>query len=310
MDKKPLPLDKVDLASGPLFIATMLWEAQALKKLPQRDVDDLDEATDEELSDPSSPADPLVPVGYDAADTRTSLLMLAGNVAVNLALAGVYGRITNKLYAHRLVTIKNPAVSFAVSFVAWDFLYYWSHRWQHERRLMWANHVTHHSSRHYNLSTALRQPWQGYLTFAVHTPMPLLGMPPHHIAKAGQLNLLYQYWIHTETIDRLPKPIEAVFNTPSHHRVHHGANPQYLDKNYAGVWIIWDKLFGTFEPEVRRVKYGLTKNVETFNPVKVGYHETLDIVKDVIRRPGWRNKLRSVFGRTGWRPDDELETAA
>ena len=310
MDKKSLPLDKVDLASGPIFVATMLWEAQVLKKRRLREFGDLDDATAEALSDPSLPPDPLVPVGYGKNDTRASLLMLAGNVAVNLALAGVYGKITNKLYARRLITFKNPAVSFAVTFVAWDFFYYWSHRWQHERRLMWANHVTHHSSQHYNLSTALRQPWQGYFTFGVYAPMPLLGMPPHHIAKAGQLNLLYQYWIHTEAIDKLPKPVEAVFNTPSHHRVHHGANPQYLDKNYAGIWIVWDKLFGTFEPEVRRVKYGLTKNIDTFNPVKIGYHETIDIVKDAVRRKGWRNKVRSVFGRTGWRPDDEVEPAA
>ena len=140
--------------------------------------------------------------------------------------------------------------------------------------------------------------------------MPLLGMPAHHIAKAGQLNLLYQYWIHTETIDKLPAPIEAVFNTPSHHRVHHGANPQYLDKNYGGILILWDKLFGTFEPELRRVKYGLTTNIETFNPVKVGYHETVDIMRDVIRRKGLKNKVKSVLGRTGWRPTDELDTAA
>ncbi|MEM9519197.1 MAG: sterol desaturase family protein [Actinomycetota bacterium] len=305
-----LPIDKVDLASGPIFVATMLWEAQALKKRRLREFGDLDDATSDELSDPALPADPLVPVGYEKHDTRTSLLMLAGNVAVNLALAGVYGKVTNKLYARRLLTFTNPAVSFAVTFVAWDFVYYWSHRFQHERRLMWANHVTHHSSERYNLSTALRQPWQGYFAFGVYAPMPLLGMPAHHIAKAGQLNLLYQYWIHTELIDKLPAPVEAVFNTPSHHRVHHGANPQYIDKNYGGILILWDKLFGTFEPEVRRVKYGLTKNVNTFNPIKVGYHETVDIVRDAVRRNGWRNKVRSVLGRTGWQPDDELDSAA
>ena len=310
MDKRELPLDKIDLASGPIFIATMLWEAQVLKKRQQRDVGDLDHATLDELSDPSLPADPLVPIGYQRDDTRTSLLMLAGNVAVSLAFAGAYGTLTKKLYDKRRITFTNPKVSFAATFIAWDFLYYWSHRLQHERRLLWTNHVTHHSSRYYNLSTALRQPWQGYLTFGIFAPMPLLGMPAHHIAKAGQLNLLYQYWIHTETIDKLPAPIEAVFNTPSHHRVHHGANPQYLDKNYGGILILWDKLFGTFEPELRRVKYGLTTNIETYNPVKVGYHETVDIVRDVVRRKGLKNKLKSVLGRTGWRPADELDTAA
>ena len=151
----------------------------------------------------------------------------------------------------------------------------------HEVRLLWANHVTHHSSERYNLSTALRQPWSGFLMSWVFLPMPWLGIPAHHVAKAGQLNLLYQYWIHTEAIDRLPKPVEAVFNTPSHHRVHHGANPQYLDKNYGGILIVWDRLFGTFEPEVRRVKYGLTKNIHTYNPIRIGYHEFVDIARDV-----------------------------
>ena len=133
--------------------------------------------------------------------------------------------------------------------------------------------------------------------------MPLLGIPAHHVAKAAQINLLYQYWIHTEAIDRLPQPIEAVFNTPSHHRVHHGANPQYLDKNYGGILIIWDRLFGTFEPELRRVKYGLTKNIKTFDPVRIGYHEFVDIAHDVRTTPGWKNKFRQVFGRPGWQPD-------
>ena len=152
--------------------------------------------------------------------------------------------------------------------VVWDFLYYWEHRWMHEVRLLWAHHVTHHSSERYNLSTALRQPWS--------SPHGRLGVPADaaarlprvtRITRAGQLNLLYQYWIHTETIDRLPAALEAVFNTPSHHRVHHGANQQYLDRNYAGILIIWDRLFGTFEPEVRRIKYGLTKNIRDLQPV-------------------------------------------
>jgi sterol desaturase/sphingolipid hydroxylase (fatty acid hydroxylase superfamily) len=135
--------------------------------------------------------------------------------------------------------------------------------------------------------------------------MPLLGIPLHQTMRAGQLNLLYQYWIHTELIDRLPKPVEAVFNTPSHHRVHHGANPQYLDKNHGGALIVWDKLFGTFEPEVRRVKYGLTKNIETFNPIRIGYHEFVDILRDVRKAKGLRTKLGYVFKRPGWSPDAE-----
>jgi sterol desaturase/sphingolipid hydroxylase (fatty acid hydroxylase superfamily) len=132
--------------------------------------------------------------------------------------------------------------------------------------------------------------------------MSLLGFPSAKTFRAGQLNLLYQYWIHTEAIDRLPGPVEKVLNTPSHHRAHHGANRQYLDKNYGGILIVWDKLFGTFEPEVRRVKYGLTKNIRTYNPLRIAYHEMADIARDARSARGLRNKLGYVFGRPGWQP--------
>ena len=136
----------------------------------------------------------------------------------------------------------------------------------------------------------------------IYFPMPLLAFPLKTTARAAQLNLLYQYWIHTEAIDRLPEPIETVFNTPSHHRVHHGANPQYLDKNYAGILILWDRMFGTFEPEVRRVRYGLTKNIRFRNPVRVAYHEMIDIARDVRRSDKWSDRLHYVFDRPGWQP--------
>ena len=305
--KSPLdrvPLDIVDLISGPVFIATMLWEAKALRDRPQREMGDLDGWTKAELADPSLPGDELIPVGYEKRDTAASLAMLVGNVTVTALYSQAYGRIARRLYGRRVANFgTRPIAGWITAMVMWDFLYYWSHRWQHESRILWANHVTHHSSEHYNLSTALRQPWQGYLTAWVFLPMPLLGVPLHRTARAGQLNLLYQYWIHTEAIDRLDPTSEAILNTPSHHRVHHGANPQYLDKNYAGILIVWDKLFGTFEPEVRRVKYGLTKNIKTFNPVRIGYHETADIVRDAVKAKGWRNKLGHIFRGPGWQPD-------
>jgi sterol desaturase/sphingolipid hydroxylase (fatty acid hydroxylase superfamily) len=133
--------------------------------------------------------------------------------------------------------------------------------------------------------------------------MPIMGFTPAQTAKAGQLNLLYQYWVHTEIVDRLPAWAEAAFNAPSHHRVHQGANPQYVDKNYAGILIVWDKLFGSFEPEVRRVKYGLTKNIKTFRPARIGYGEFSDILRDVRAAKGWRNKLGHVWNRPGWTPE-------
>ncbi len=304
MKRTSLPLDAVDLASAPIFAVTMLAEARALRNRPElREVGDLADATREELSDPSLPPDPLVPVGYERRDTVASLSMLVGNVAVNLAAATVLGKVNKALFGKRVANVGGRWGSFVVAMVTWDFLYYWNHRWQHEHRVFWANHVTHHSSEHYNLSTALRQPWSGFLLSWVYFPMPLLGIPLHQTARAGQLNLLYQYWIHTEVIDRLPPAAEAVLNTASHHRVHHGANPQYLDKNHGGILIVWDKLFGTFEPEVRRVKYGLTKNIHTFNPFKIGYHEFIDLAADVRAAKGIRNKLGHIWKRPGWRPD-------
>ncbi len=303
-DMKPgLRIDKTDLLSLPLFAVTIYAERVVLRRASQRrELGDLDHWTPEELSDPALPADPLVPVGYERRDTIASLTMLAGNVAVSLATAGLLGKVVDGAFRRRLFTITGRRGSFAAAMLTWDFLYYWSHRWQHEKRIFWANHVTHHSSEHYNLSTALRQPWSGFLLSWVYLPMPLLGFSGRQTAKAGQLNLLYQYWIHTETVDRLAPTAEAVLNTPSHHRAHHGANPQYLDKNYGGILILWDKLFGTFEPEVRRVKYGLTKNIETFDPVKIGYHEFADLWRDVRAATGWRAKWGHVWNRPGWQP--------
>ncbi len=295
-------LDRVDQATIPLFVVTMLWEYAALRRRDRRILGDMDGASDEQLSGTQLPADPLVPLGYERRDTQASLAMLAGNIAFGFALAPLYGRIDRFLFRRRVSNVGLRRGAIVPAMVLWDFLYYWDHRWMHEVRLLWANHVTHHSSQRYNLSTALRQPWSSFLTFWVFSPMPLLGYPAAKVAKAGQLNLLYQYWIHTEAIDRLPAPIETVFNTPSHHRVHHGANRQYLDRNYGGILIVWDRLFGTFEPEVRRVKYGLTKNIATYNPLRIAYHEMAAIVGDVRRATGLRNKLGHVLGRPGWQP--------
>ena len=166
-------------------------------------------------------------------------------------------------------------------FFADDLSYYWFHRVSHESRLFWASHVVHHSSQHYNLSTALRQTWVPMTYFPFWLWMPLVGFAPWMVLLAQAWSLIYQFWIHTERIHRLPRWVEGVLNTPSHHRVHHGSNHQYLDKNYAGILIIWDRIFGTWEPEGERVRYGLTKNLTTYNPVHVAFHE---YVAHVARR--------------------------
>ena len=188
----------------------------------------------------------------------------------------------------------------AGALLAWDFIYYWNHRIQHESRWLWAIHVVHHSSEHYNLTTALRQPAADVFgMFVPYGVMAWLGFRPRVIENARAINLLYQFWIHTEAIDRLGAA-EEVLNTPSHHRVHHGVQQEYLDKNHGGILIIWDRLFGTFQREGERVRYGLTKNINTFNPLRIATHEYADILRDVANATSWRERLGHVFAHPGW----------
>ena len=237
--------------------------------------------------------------GFEKRDTAASLAMGVGNLAVNTALAGAVAKVDDALRKRRVVDVGGGALGWAVAMVGWDLCYYLEHRYSHRVRLGWANHVSHHSSQRYNLSTALRQPWSGYLAHWCYAPLPLLGVPARHHYVSGSINLIYQFWIHTEVIDRMPRWFEKVFNTPSHHRVHHGSNKQYLDKNYAGILILWDRWFNSFEPEDEPVIYGLTKNIDSFNPAVIGYHEFVDIGKDVRRSPGLKQKLKAIFGPPG-----------
>jgi len=201
-------------------------------------------------------------------------------------------------------------LAWAAAIAGWDLIYYWNHRFMHEVRGLWAIHVVHHSSERYNLSTALRQPVADIL--GVWVPYGLLaraGIRPHLVIQARAVNLLYQYWIHTEVIRSLG-PAEEVLNTPSHHRVHHGSQRQYLDRNHGSVLIVWDRLFGTFEREEERVVYGLTRNIETFNPATVATHEYRDIVRDVAGSHSWRDRLSFVLRGPGWAYERHRELAA
>jgi sterol desaturase/sphingolipid hydroxylase (fatty acid hydroxylase superfamily) len=165
--------------------------------------------------------------------------------------------------------------------------------------LLWAAHVSHHSSRYFNLSTALRQPWFTPVTGPVFwLPLAVLGYPAPMILTAEALSLIYQFWIHTELVGELFRPLELVFNTPAHHRVHHAKNARYLDRNHGGVLIVWDRLFGTFAPEERGepVRYGLTHDIETFNPLRIAVHEFAAIARDARRAPSLRARLACVFG--------------
>jgi len=247
-------------------------------------------------------------------DTLASVAMRAGNYASNLPLAGAVVAVFAFLHEYRLFDI-SPASPWAwVALVVLDDLAcYVFHRASHERRFWWAAHVNHHSSQEYNLSTAVRQTWTGVLvgTWAPWFPLALLGFPPWMILVQSGISLLYQYWIHTEAIRRMPAWFEYLFNTPSNHRVHHAVNPRYLDRNYAGTFMVWDRLFGTFvaERDDDAPRYGLVDNIGTFNPVRIAFHEWAAIARDVGRARSLREALAYVLGPPGWRPDGKGWTA-
>ena len=248
---------------------------------------------------------------YDAKDTAGSLTMGIGNVIIGfVGKALVFGALSF-VYQFRLFTVDMTQWwAWVVLFFADDFSYYWFHRISHGSRYFWASHVVHHSSQKYNLGTALRQTWTGNITgaFVFWLWLPLVGFSPVAVMTMQAISLLYQFWIHTEHINKLPAPIEFIFNTPSHHRVHHGSNLAYLDKNHAGVLIIWDRLFGTFAPEDHRPTYGLTTNLNSHNPVKIAFHEWTAIGRDVSRAGSLRNALGYIFGPPGWSHDGSRKT--
>ncbi|MGE2835874.1 sterol desaturase family protein [Mycobacterium sp. SMC-4] len=192
--------------------------------------------------------------------------------------------------------------TWVIALVGVDLLFYLYHRTAHRVRLVWATHQAHHSSEYFNFATALRQKWNNSGEIVMWLPLPLLGVPPWMVFFAFSISLVYQFWVHTEHIDKLWRPIEFIFNTPSHHRVHHGMDAEYLDKNYGGILIIWDRLFGTFQPEIFRPRYGLTKPVDTFNIWKLQTHEYVAIGRDVRTARRLRDRLGFVFGPPGWQP--------
>lgn len=185
-----------------------------------------------------------------------------------------------------------------------DFAYYWAHRMSHQVNLFWGGHVVHHQSEEYNLSVALRQSsLQVVWTFAFNLPIALLGFKTVDFVLVAAFNTLYQFWIHTETIGKLPRWIEFIFNTPSHHRVHHGRNPKYIDKNHAGSLIIWDRMFGTFQAEEEKPTYGITKPLQSWNAVWANMSHYAEMGRDLKRIPLWRHRVKYLFMKPGWLPD-------
>ena len=245
---------------------------------------------------------------YRGLDTATSLCMLVFSSLVEFLPKIAAFLVFFQL--HELSPLRDMVGrqwwAWLVLFLLDDFTYYWFHRANHEVRILWAGHVTHHSSTYLNFGTALRQGvGERVHKFLFWLWLPLLGFDPLMIFAVISINLFYQFWVHTDLIDKCPGFIESIFNTPSHHRVHHASNIRYLDCNHGGVLIIWDRLFGTFvqqhydDPPV----YGLTKNLKTFNPLIVASHEYIAIWRDVNRARSWWDKIRYLLLAPGWSHD-------
>jgi sterol desaturase/sphingolipid hydroxylase (fatty acid hydroxylase superfamily) len=232
--------------------------------------------------------------------TSGSAVAAVGSTAVAAASIWAMQTSATRLAARTPFAMRSCAAAYLIAIAGWDFIYYWNHRLAHESRWLWAVHVVHHSSERYNLSTALRQPVADGVTMAVpYGLLALLGIPPKYIEDARAINLIYQFWIHTEAVTSIGW-LEKVLNTPSHHRAHHGSQRQYLDINHGSILILWDKLFGTFEPEVERVRYGLTRNIDTYNLGTIATHEWRDIAKDISTAPTWSDRFGFLLRGPGW----------
>lgn len=252
------------------------------------------------------------PEKYEPRDTLTSLALGTGSTVAGALTGALVFSLAMWMYQNRLFDIGWVWWAWPLCFVLDDLAYYWAHRTGHRVRWFWASHVNHHSSQHYNLSTALRQTWTGFIAlgFIFRIPLALIGFHPAMLLFVGAFNLIYQFWIHTEAIGKFPRWFEYVMNTPSHHRVHHATNPRYLDRNYAGVFIIWDRMFGTFTEEVdsEKIRYGIVRQLGTFNLLWSVFHEWVGIFKDLWSAP-WRHKLSYLVREPGWSHDGSRETS-
>lgn len=286
LDVLPPQMRDPVLFAVPFFLLLLIVEWTAARKLDQ-------------LEDDRAPSG-----AYLRRDAWASLSMGLVSIATTafwkfLALLG-YAALFTYVAPWRLPS--TAWYTWVIAILGVDVLFYAYHRVAHRVRLIWATHQAHHSSQYFNFATALRQKWNNSGEILMWVPLPLLGVPPWMVFASFSLNLIYQFWVHTERIDKLWRPLEFVFNTPSHHRVHHGMDAEYLDKNYGGILILWDRMFGTYQDELFRPHYGLTKQIDTFNVWTLQTHEYASIARDVRRATRWRDRLGYAFGPPGWAP--------
>jgi sterol desaturase/sphingolipid hydroxylase (fatty acid hydroxylase superfamily) len=236
---------------------------------------------------------------YNQGDTLCTLGLLSGNIFMVYAVKGISLGINFYMYQFRLIDLSEIIPVWAmwvVTFILIDLVFYIYHRMSHRVRFLWAIHMSHHSSEEMNFAVSFRQAWLGPVSkIPFFMTLPLMGLDPTIIAIAGVVSTLWGIVGHTQIINKLG-PIEWIFNTPSHHRVHHGSNEQYIDKNYGNLFIIWDRFFGTFEPEKEKVKYGLVNNVDTFNPIKITIMGWTSILRDIKNSQTFRQALYLFFG--------------
>ena len=280
---------KVTLFALPIFFIAILIEITAKKLLNARGT-------------------------LNSVDDSVSIFMGLMSVVTNGAAAFI--TLGMLLWAEQFKIFDLPLTLTVIiaCFILDDLRYYLHHRIAHRCRWPWAMHIIHHSSRRYSLAVALRQGWTKHFTgtTVLKIPLVLVGFNPILVIFCGALNAVYQFFLHTETVHKLPKWFEAIFNTPSHHRVHHGKNPEYLDSNYAGTLIIWDKIFGTFVPENENAypDYGLVKDFETFNPFKIFIHEYWSILRDVFgSKRSLKDRLLYIVAPPGWSHDNSRKTS-
>ena len=247
---------------------------------------------------------------YQQKDTLSNIVVGIGFFLSNLLSKIVMLFAFQFIYRFHLLKISDAWYIGIIAFLACDFSYYWFHRASHEISWFWAAHVVHHSSEQYNLSVALRLPWTMNITgqYLFWIWMPLLGFSPIMTIVCLEICLYYQAFLHTETIKKLPALVEYIFNTPSHHRVHHSSNFKYLDKNHSGVLMIWDKIFGTFQEEEEKPVYGLTKKIESHNPVVIVFHEWIGMFKKAVRGGSVRNAINYIIQPPGWSHDGSSKT--
>ena len=280
------PMSNPVTYAAPFFILTIFIELGALKWL-----DHDDNVT-----------------GYALKDARTSISMGVGSLffLTIFKVATFFGYIAIFTYLAPWHLPTDTWWYWVLVTLGLDLGYYWHHRFSHRVRIGWAGHQAHHSSEYMNYGTALRQKWNPWFEFFFWLPLPLLGFSPWTLYVAFGVNLIFQFFVHTEMIDKMWRPIELIFNTPSHHRVHHGSDQEYLDKNYAGILIIWDRLFGTFAAERHRPTYGLTYKVNTYNLLKLQYGDYVQMARDVRSAKRFRDKLGYIFGPPGWAPEHRV----